>query len=580
MKHKNLIINFLIPIIPFFLSQILSYSNQTELHIIPKASIMIPVNYILWLCLYNLCFTFFSKTYKSIFLYLTIATSFTLINYYKIKLLYQVFVFTDLSQIKNLLAFFPNFVNQSEVITILVLIFSILGLFLFILKKYCHKNNSKTTRLILFPLSIFILLIPFIFTNQYYSFFIENEIVLNRTNSIENCKLNGVLFCFFDDLKNFRKNTPTDYSKLSIQNIYSNINDQNNFTQNTTKPNIIIILSEALFDVTKLPNINFSQDPIKNIRPDIKATMISPQLSGGTANVEFEILTGLSNYFLDSKVPYSQSIRQNIPSLFTIFKENGYHTTIIHPYLRAMYNRTVVYNYFGLDKFISIEDMKNYQKAGPYISDKSFMDEVIKQYQSIDQPQLIFGLTMQNHYPFEPNRFTNHQINFTDNLPEYEHQVLQSYIDGIHLSNISYKFLKETILQSSKPTIVIYFGDHLPLLITKGNIFNLLGYFTREPDKWNDEDNNKMYSTPISLYTNFPTELNVPQKISPNFLSLEILKLAKITPKYQFKYLQSLTNTDTILNKYFTPKFTPKQINDYSLIQYDVLNDYQYLKQF
>ena len=579
MKYKHSIIHFLIPLISLFLSQIFSYSSQTGFHIIPQVPGMILINYLLWLCLYNLCFAFFSKTYKSIFLYITIATSFTLVNYYKIKFLYQVFVFTDLSQTKNLLAFFPNFINQLQVIITLILVIIILSVFLFLLKKYCYKNNSKTTRLILFPLSISILLIPFIFTNQYNSFFIENEIVLNRTNSIENCKLNGVLFCFFDDLKNFKKNTPTGYSKVSIQNIYSNINNQDNFIQNTTKPNIIIILSEALFDVTKLPNINFSQDPINNIRSDIKATMISPQLSGGTANVEFEILTGLSNYFLKNKVPYSQSVRQNIPSLFTIFKEHGYHTIVIHPYLRAMYNRTVVYNYFGLDRFISMEDMKDYQRAGPYISDKSFMDEVIKQYQSTDKPQLIFGLTMQNHYPFEPNRFTNHQINFTDNLPEHEHQVLQSYVDGIHLSDISYKFLKETILQSSKPTIVIYFGDHLPLLITKGNIFNLLGYFTREPDKWNDEDNNKMYSTPISLYSNFPTELNIPQKLSPNFLSLEILKLAKITPKYQFKYLQSLTNTNTILSKYLTPNFTSKQINDYSLIQHDILNGHQYLKQ-
>lgn len=224
--------------------------------------------------------------------------------------------------------------------------------------------------------------------------------------------------------------------------------------------------------------------------------------------------------------------------------------------------------------------MKNYEKAGPFVSDKSFMDEVIKQYESTDQPQLIFGLTMQNHYPFEPNRFAEHKVNFTDKLPLYEHQVLQSYVDGIYLSDVSYKFLKETIQKSPKPTVVVYFGDHLPLLITKFNIYNLLGYFTKEPDFWDSEDFDKMYTTLISLYSNFSIDLKIREKMSPNFLSLEILRLANITPKYQFKFLESLSDTDTVLTKQFTPKFTPQQIKDYSLVQHDLISGHQFSLKF
>lgn len=576
MKYKYLIIHLLIPLVFVFLSQYFSYISQPKHQILPQNAIMIPINYILWLCLYNLCFSLFYKTYKSIFLFLFIAIIFTLVNYFKIKLLYQVFAITDLSQIKNLLLFLPDFVNQPKIIFIFFLIIIILTALFFLLKKYCHNKNPITARLILFPISIFILTIPLVFTNQYDYFIREKELPRDNANSIENSKLNGVLFYFFDNLKFLKKNTPENYNSATIQNIFSNL-PQDKITQETNKPNIIVILSEALFDVTKLPNINFGQDPIKNIRSDMKATMISSQLNGGTANVEFEVITGLSNYFYDYKIPYNQVVRQKLPSLFTQFKEQGYQTTVIHPYLRSMYNRTLVYNYFGLDKYISLEDMKNYEKAGPYVSDKSFMDEVIKQYESTDQPQLIFGLTMQNHYPFEPNRFAEHKTNFTDELPPYEHQVLQSYIDGIYLSDVSYKFLKETIQKSPKPTVVVYFGDHLPLLITKFNIYNLLGYFTKEPDFWDSKDFDKMYTTLISLYSNFSTNLKIKEKISPNFLSLEILKLANITPKYQFKFLESLSDTDTVLTKQFTPKFTPQQIKNYSLIQHDLVSGHQFL---
>lgn len=576
MKFSYLIIHLLIPLFSIFLVQAISFSSQNNFQFKPEMSIMVPINYLLWLCIYGLCFSIFSKLYRSIYLYLFIFTIFSLVNHFEIKILYQAFTFTDFGQLKNLSIFLPNFIYQPKIIltlimTIIILFFS----FIFLKKKYLNIN-SKIYRLILLPISTIILLIPLIFTEQYSRIIYRSELILYRTNPIENCKKNGILFCFIDDLKNLKKETPPDYSLSTIQQIYSKINIPQQKANTSIKPNIILILSEALFDVTKLTNVSFEQDPIKNIRPDIKSTFVSPQLSGGTANVEFEILTGLSNYFLKNKVPYSQSIRQDIPSLFTIFKEQGYQTTVIHPYLRSMYNRTNVYKHFGLDKFISIEDMVNYQKAGPYVSDKSFMDEIIKQYESTDQPQFIFGLTMQNHYPFEPNRFSDHQISFTDNLPKNEHQILQSYVDGIYLSDISYQLLKETILMSSKPTIVIYFGDHLPLLLSDYNIYQLLDYITTEQENWTYDDNNKMYATPISLYSNFFTNLDIKEKLSPNFLSIEILKFANITPKYQFKFVQSISSNNTVLNKFIANNLTNKQINNYFLVQHDLISGKQY----
>lgn len=578
MKFNRLIIHLLIPLVSFFLAQIISFSHSNNFQFKPEINIMILINYILWLCVYNLCFSLFKKTYKSIYLYLLIFTIFTMINHFKIKILYQAFTFTDFKLLKNLILFWPNFIKQPQVIPILVFTIIILFFSFIILKKKCQKTNLKIARLILFPISILILLTPLIFTKKYSNIIYNSELILYRTNPIENCRKNGLLFCFLDDFKNLKQKAPLGYDQVTIQKIYSEINISEQKANTSIKPNIILILSEALFDATKLTNVNFDQDPIKNIRSDIKSSLISPQLSSGTGNVEFEILTGLSNYFLNDKFPYSQIIRQDIPSLFTLFKEQGYFTTVIHPYLRSMYNRTTVYKHFGLDKFISIEDMKDYQKAGPYVSDKSFMDQIIKQYESTDQPQFIFGLTMQNHYPFEPDRFTNHQINFTDNLPPNEHKILQSYIDGIHLSNLSYQFLRETILKSSKPTVVIYFGDHLPLLLSNFDIYQLLDYVVREQEVWNNEDNTKMYTTPISIYSNYPVNLDISPKISPNFLSIEILKFANIIPKYQFKFLKSISSTDTILNKNFTSKFTTEQVNNYLLFQYDTLTGHQYIK--
>lgn len=287
-----------------------------------------------------------------------------------------------------------------------------------------------------------------------------------------------------------------------------------------------------------------------------------------TANVEFEILTGFSNYFLNGAVPYSQSINKKIPTLFTQFKEQGYLTTAIHPYYGSMYNRPTVYKYFGLDKFVSIENMNNYEKTGNYVSDKSFTDEILKQLNSTDQSQLIFALSMQNHYPFEDDRFPDHKIEIKSSLESKNKQIIQTYTEGINLSDKYYQVLKEEIIKSKKPTIVIFYGDHLPLLADNFEVYKKLNF--------DINNQTEMHSTPIAVWANFKNNLDIASSLSPNFLSLEILKLAKIKPKYQFSFLQSLSQTDKILNKYLTPKFSPEQIKNYELIQHDLIFGKQY----
>ena len=305
--------------------------------------------------------------------------------------------------------------------------------------------------------------------------------------------------------------------------------------------------------------------------------MISPQFGGGTVNVEFELATGFSNYFLPGKVPYSQSIHQDIPTIFTLFKEQDYLTTTIHPYLRSMFNRVSVYKHFGVDNFISIEDMSDYQKTGAYVSDQSFVQEIIKQFESTDQPQLIFSLSMQNHYPFEGHRFQENPIQVNDSLEKSDHESLETYINGTFYSDQAYLQLKQELEKSNKPTIVLLYGDHLPLLGTDFSIYKSLGFVPQNQSEWGIDDYQKMFSTPISIWSNFDTNLEInTSTITPNFLSLEILKLAKITPKYQFSFIDSLQNTDTILNRNFSPKFSEQQLSDYQLIQYDLLYGKQY----
>ena len=246
----------------------------------------------------------------------------------------------------------------------------------------------------------------------------------------------------------------------------------------------------------------------------------------------------------------------------------GYLTTTIHPYFAAMYNRPQVYKNFGLDKYISMENMTDYEYAGAFISDKSLTQEILKQYNSTTAPQFIFGMSMQNHYPFETDRFSSHDIKITTTLSADNKNIIQTYTDGINLSDKAYQTLKSEIAKSNRPTIIILYGDHLPLLNPGLSLY--------QDAKYDTSDQTKMHSTPIAMWSNYPVKFQPKPYLSPSFLGLEILDLAKIKPKNQFSYLKSISLTDTVLHSNLKPKFTPQQLRDYELVQYDLIYGKQY----
>lgn len=563
---------FLIPLFSSALSQIFSFSLGFRYNIFSNLLAYF-VNYFLWLIVLLFCTSIFRKKSHSMILYLSFFSLFTLINHFKIKYLNLFFIVSDFLLLIHNLQYLSEMFLQFEfadLVGMVVFLLLLVYIFTVIKKKLITTNPKFSFRFILFLVSSFIIIFPIIYPKNYKKLIDWLKIETYIWGPIENCNNNGILFCFYDDLKNITNPPPADYSQNTIQQIYSNLNltSEKMPSSQFVKPTIIVILSEAFWDITKLPNTKFSQDPISNIRKDITSTLVSPTIGNATANVEFEFLTGLSNYFLNGVVPYSQAVRKDLPTLFTSFKEMGYLTTTIHPYFAAMYNRPQVYKNFGLDKYISMENMTDYEYAGAFISDNSLTQEILKQYNSTTAPQFIFGMSMQNHYPFETDRFSSHDIKITTTLSADNKNIIQTYTDGINLSDKAYQTLKSEIAKSNRPTIIILYGDHLPLL-NPG-----LGLY--QDAKYDTSDQTKMHSTPIAMWSNYPVKFQPKPFLSPSFLGLEILDLAKIKPKNQFSYLKSISLTDTVLHSNLKPKFTPQQLHDYELIQYDLIYGKQY----
>lgn len=564
---------FLIPLFSLILSQLFSFNFKFQINL-ETNFISFFINYLLWFFVLIFSISLFKKKSLSLIFYISLFFLFTLTNFFKIKFFNLFFRLNDIYLINETAKFVFDSIKQLKIVEIFI-IFGTLILFVKtivnIKNKVVNQNPPLAIRFILFLISTFILTFPVFFPTQFKTLLTKSKIEIFLWGPIENCKNNGILFCFYDDLKNIKNPPPINYNQQTIHQIFSEVNSLPSLRENLElversgfKPNIIVILSEALWDVTKLSNTKFSKDPIPNIRKDITSTLISPTIGNATANVEFELLTGFSNYFLNGMIPYSQAVRKDMPTLFTAFKEQGYQTTAIHPYYAPMYNRPQVYKNFGLDEYISMEKMNDVQTAGLFISDKTFIKEILKQYNSTTKPQFIFALSMQNHFPFEKDIFGNPTIDIKSNLSPENKSILQTYTQGINLSDQSYQDLKNELSKSDIPTIVILFGDHLPLLNPGFQLYQEAGY---------DISNQMiMRSTPITVWSNFDSKIDIKQSsLSPNFLGLEVLKLAQITPKHQFACLESISQTDTVLQSNIPNKFTPKQISDYNLVQYDII---------
>ena len=278
---------------------------------------------------------------------------------------------------------------------------------------------------------------------------------------------------------------PNGYNKKTMEDIAkkyakeaANINTQraNNLTDST----VIMILSETFSDPTRVPGVSFAIDPIPNIR-DLKSKttsglMLSPGYGGGTANIEYQALTGLNlaNYDDSLIVPYQQLVphQKNPYSFNQIWTERYGMTgsTAVHPCSGGMYLRNIDYQKFKFDYLYTTDSKKKIWHADTIGRNSTVSDS--SSYQMIldlvnknkKHPQFLQLITMQNHMPYsdwyDDNEFKANDT--STGITDGEKYSLDTYAKGINYTDqATAKFLNQ-LNQINKPITVVFYGDHLP----------------------------------------------------------------------------------------------------------------------
>ncbi len=288
----------------------------------------------------------------------------------------------------------------------------------------------------------------------------------------------GFAYCFACSVVDRGITKPENYSNESIHQIVNEIEDQGGGLEadafvsdhaTAKTPNIIFLQMESFFDVNHLKNVTFSENPVPNFTAlkdnYTSGWLTTPSFGAGTANTEFEVLSGMSlEYFGPGEYPYTTVMQETATeSVANDLKTYGYSTHAIHNHTGKFYGRYLVYPNFGFDSYTSVEYMQNVKRNPLNWADDSILtSEIEKAMDSTPQQDFVFAVSVQGHGKYPKEQIDPFQTITVSGLNEDDAVGFEYYTNQVYDMD---KFLGEltgSLSRSDEPCVLVIYGDHLP----------------------------------------------------------------------------------------------------------------------
>lgn len=358
-------------------------------------------------------------------------------------------------------------------------------------------------------------------------------------------------------------------------------------------PNIVVVMNESFSDLTSyLEGYETSTDPMPFVRSLMQqenvisgTCAVSSDMGTGTANSEFEFLTGNSMAYFKGNTPYVQFIDTETPSLASELAGRGYRTQAMHAYERAGYNRVKVYDRFGFQQYKGIEDFDvDIDVARGYPTDETNYRQLIKDFEENrgGAPQFLFNITMQNHGGYYASDYEwPVRVHEVAPVESYDDSVI-AYESSVRMADDALRQLISYLETVDEPTVLLFFGDHEPRL---SNEF-YSSWFTDE-NGLDLETTAQLHKTPFFIWGNYDLNTDAAAKgstVSLNYLSTVLFQAAGIKLSPYQEYLADLRMEHPVITaRYFTDAFGSKigstptaftdSIREYQWLQYNCVFD-------
>ena len=283
----------------------------------------------------------------------------------------------------------------------------------------------------------------------------------------------GYPYCLATTIFNTGISEPRDYSEDEINRIEKTESNLPKTKEDGKRPNILFLQLESFFDPTLVNYLDISEDPIPNFRKLMKEYSSGyykvPSVGAGTANTEFETITGMSlHYFGPGEYPYKSILKETTcESVPYVLKNLGYSTHAVHNNEANFYGRRSVFPNLGFDTFTSEEYMadENLQNPLGWVKDSVLTDEIIKCLDSTDSPDYVYTISVQGHgdYPSEPI-LDNPSITVSGSPTDELNCKWEYYVNQIHEMDQFVKELTDALADYPEDVILVMYGDHLPTM--------------------------------------------------------------------------------------------------------------------
>ena len=344
----------------------------------------------------------------------------------------------------------------------------------------------------------------------------------------------GYPYCLATTIFNTGISAPRDYSKSEIKRIEKSEENLPE-TKEGSHPNILFLQLESFFDPTLVNYLELSEDPIPNFRKLMKEYSSGyykvPSVGAGTANTEFESITGMSlHYFGPGEYPYKSILKETTcESAPYVLKNLGYSTHAVHNNEANFYGRRSIFPNLGFDTFTSAEYMAEENDKNPlgWTKDEVLTDEIIKCLDSTEGPDYVYTISTQGHgaYP-EEQLIDDPEITVTGAATEAQNNQWEYYCNEIHEMDNFVKELTDALADYPEDVILVMYGDHLP---TMG--------LTVE-----DLKNKYLFQTEYVMWDNFGMEKKK-VNLSAYQMAAEVMDRAGIHEGTIFRYHQARRNT-------------------------------------
>lgn len=602
-----------------------------------SANFVAVLNLILWGVLYVILLMLTNRFWVATPIFLAVTFIVAVIEHFKVSIRYEAILPSDLNFLKadagNLMSFMPSGAQWTILIAV-VAFAAFVALFVFLNRRDARhgklfRGSDKQSRSVNAITRLLLILLPGLFFTL-YSMQVSTVGSWAKTfatvmgdkpsmwDSVYDAQRNGPLVAFTRQLNPKVMIKPENYSEETMKEVAARYTKEAkkinaDRSANMTDSTVIYVLSESFSDPSRVPGLKVNKDSMPKIREIKQNTtsglMLSSGYGGGTANLEYMGLSGLSMANFDSSLtsPYQQLVPSEhwTPTINQMWGA-AKNSIGLHPYESSMYSRATNYKKFGFSHFYTLTgpDVISHQDKiddSPYVSDEATYQSTLEEVRKTKSNQFLQVITMQNHMPYHDwYKHNDFKASSTTGKPlkDDEKESIETYQKGASLTDGATAGFLSELDKLDKPVTVVFYGDHLPGIYSSASADddNSLALHQTDYFIWSNKASgtqgnkidNAEYSSPNFFVAQAAEHMDA--KVSPYlaFLTEMHSKISAMEPPV-VNNIQGWDRIPEGQNIYLNSKGEPmaeddfdaetKQLMaDYKLIQYDITTGKNYLK--